>query len=199
MERINNNGYTNRMAIYTMEKAAEVIRKAVEAGTLPSEYDGKQLLEYFEDGAKKLYLPKPDKNGIVEQFDGYFGLEDTTPDVVKGRLLNPKEYWGGGHGVASQTQVIKQADVVTWLNLFHQEYSKEILQANWNYYEPRTEHGSSLSAGMYAMLACRIDQPDKAYPFFMKSAMADLKGGGKEWAGLVYIGGTHRLQRELLI
>lgn len=25
----------------------------------------------------------------------------------------------------------------------------------------------------------------------MKSAMADLKGGGKEWAGLVYIGGTH--------
>lgn len=190
-ERINNNGYTNRMAIYTMEKAAEVIRKAVEAGTLPSEYNGKQLLEYFEDGAKKLYLPKPDKNGIVEQFDGYLGLEDTTPDVVKGRLLNPKEYWGGGHGVASQTQVIKQADVVTWLNLFHQEYSKEILQANWNYYEPRTEHGSSLSAGMYAMLACRIDQPDKAYPFFMKSAMADLKGGGKEWAGLVYIGGTH--------
>lgn len=190
-ERVNNNGYTNRMAIYTMEKAAEVVRKAMEDGTLPGKYDGEQLLSCFEDGAKKLYLPKPDENGIVEQFDGYFQLEDTTPDVVKGRLLNPKEYWGGGHGVASQTQVIKQADVVTWLNLFHQEYSKEILQANWNYYEPRTEHGSSLSAGMYAMLACRIDQPDKAYPFFMKSAMADLQGGGKEWAGLVYIGGTH--------
>ena len=190
-ERINNNGYTNRMAIYTMEKAAEVVRKAMKSGTLPGEYDGEQLLSHFEDGAKKLYLPKPDKNGIVEQFDGYFQLEDTTPDVVRGRLLNPKEYWGGGHGVASQTQVIKQADVVTWLNLFHQEYSKEILQANWDYYEPRTEHGSSLSAGMYAMLACRIDQPDKAYPFFMKSAMADLQGGGKEWAGLVYIGGTH--------
>lgn len=25
----------------------------------------------------------------------------------------------------------------------------------------------------------------------MKSAKADLVGGGKEWAGLVYIGGTH--------
>lgn len=25
----------------------------------------------------------------------------------------------------------------------------------------------------------------------MKSAMADLTEGGKEWAGLVYIGGTH--------
>ena len=169
-ERINNNGYTNRMAIYTMEKAAEVVRKAMKSGTLPGEYDGEQLLSHFEDGAKKLYLPKPDQHGIVEQFDGYFQLEDTTPDVVRGRLLNPKEYWGGGHGVASQTQVIKQADVVTWLNLFHQEYSKEILQANWNYYEPRTEHGSSLSAGMYAMLACRIDQPDKAYPFWIGRA-----------------------------
>ncbi len=27
--------------------------------------------------------------------------------------------------------------------------------------------------------------------FFRKSAAADLKGGGKEWAGNVYIGGTH--------
>ena len=26
---------------------------------------------------------------------------------------------------------------------------------------------------------------------FMKSAKADLTKGGKEWAGLVYIGGTH--------
>jgi kojibiose phosphorylase/nigerose phosphorylase len=25
----------------------------------------------------------------------------------------------------------------------------------------------------------------------MKSARADLDGGGKEWAGLIYIGGTH--------
>ena len=81
--------------------------------------------------------------------------------------------------------------MVTWLNLFSHEFSKEVLRANWEFYEPRTEHGSSLSAGMYAMLACKIGEPDKAYPFFMKSAMADLRGGGKEWAGLVYIGGTH--------
>ena len=44
---------------------------------------------------------------------------------------------------------------------------------------------------MYAMLACKTGEPQRAYPFFMKSAMADLKEGGKEWAGLVYIGGTH--------
>lgn len=53
--------------------------------------------------------------------------------------------------MASHTQIIKQADVVTMLNLFSREYDTSVLRANWEYYEPRTEHGSSLSAGMYAM------------------------------------------------
>lgn len=194
-ERINNNGYTNRMAKFTLEKAAEVVKKAMADGTLPKEYDGGELLARFTDGAEKLFLPKPAEDAahrnVIAQFDGYFDMEDATLDEVRSRLLHEKEYWGGAYGVASHTQIIKQADVVTWLNLFSQEYDEEVLRANWEYYEPRTEHGSSLSAGMYAMLACKIGEPDRAYPFFMKSAMADLKGGGKEWAGLVYIGGTH--------
>jgi kojibiose phosphorylase/nigerose phosphorylase len=44
---------------------------------------------------------------------------------------------------------------------------------------------------MYAMLACRFGRADLAYPFFLKSARAELDSGGKQWAGLVYIGGTH--------
>ena len=194
-ERVNNNGYTNRMAKLTMEKAVEVIRQAMNKGTLPEEYDGEKLMEQFTDGAAKLFLPTPQKAGehkdIIEQFDGYFDLEDASLEEVRGRLLHEKEYWGGAYGVASHTQIIKQADVVTWLNLFSKEYDTEILRANWEYYEPRTEHGSSLSAGMYSMLACKIGEPNRAYPFFLKSATADLEGGGKEWAGLVYIGGTH--------
>ncbi|MCR5753868.1 MAG: glycoside hydrolase family 65 protein [Acetatifactor sp.] len=194
-ERINNNGYTNRMAKFTLESAVEVLKKAKQNGTLPKEYDAEKLCEEFEDAARKLYLPKPqqdgEKKGVIEQFDGYFTLEDASLEQVRGRLLHEKEYWGGAYGVASHTQIIKQADVVTWLNLFSEEYDVETLRENWEYYEPRTEHGSSLSAGMYAMLACKIGEPDRAYPFFLKSAMADLQAGGKEWAGLIYIGGTH--------
>ena len=75
--------------------------------------------------------------------------------------------------------------------MFSEDFSEEVMLKNWRYYEPRTEHGSSLSACMYALLACRCGMPQKAYSFFMKSASADLLPGGKEWAGLVYIGGTH--------
>lgn len=194
-ERINNNAYTNRMAKYVLEKAIEVIDLTTKEGILPADYDGEILTAKFEDAAEKLYIPRPKQDeahrDVMEQFDGYFQLEDAALDEVRGRLLHEKEYWGGAYGVASQTQIIKQADVVTMLNLFSHEYSSTVLRANWEYYEPRTEHGSSLSAGMYAMLACKIGEPDRAYPFFLKSAMADLKEGSKEWAGLVYIGGTH--------
>ena len=65
------------------------------------------------------------------------------------------------------------------------------MRKNLEYYEPRTEHGSSLSACMYSLLSCFTGNGGRAYPFFMKSANADLTKGGKEWAGLVYIGGTH--------
>ncbi|MDD3797137.1 MAG: glycosyl hydrolase family 65 protein [Lachnospiraceae bacterium] len=150
-----------------------------------------RLAEQFREAAEKLYIPEPDAAGIIPQFDGYEKLEDASLEQVRSRLLNPREYWGGAYGVASETKVIKQADVVTMLNLFPNEYSDEIKKKNWEYYEPRTEHGSSLSSCMYAMLACKCGMAEKACPFFEKSARADLDGGGKEWAGLVYIGGTH--------
>lgn len=56
--------------------------------------------------------------------------------------------------------------MVTMLNLFSREYDTSVLRANWEYYEPRTEHGSSLSAGMYAMLACKIGEPQRALSLF---------------------------------
>ena len=165
-ERINNNGYTNRMAKYVLENAVKVIETAMQRGTLPEEYDGQELKAKFADAAEKLFLQRPHTGekheNIIEQFDGYFQMEDVSLEDVRGRLLNEKEYWGGANGVASHTQIIKQADVVTMLNLFSREYDTSVLRANWEYYEPRTEHGSSLSAGMYAMLACKIGEPQRA-------------------------------------
>lgn len=195
-ERVNNNAYTNRMAKFTFRAAADLLKNlnreddAVRC-SIEREYPVEELIQRFEESAERIYLPQPDEKGIIEQFDGYAKLEDATLNEVRSRLLHEKEYWGGAYGVAAETKVIKQADVVTMLNLFSDEYEKETLKENWEYYEPRTEHGSSLSSCMYAMLACKCGMPQEAYPFFLNSAKADLKDGGKEWAGLVYIGGTH--------
>ena len=75
--------------------------------------------------------------------------------------------------------------------LLPEEFTDKEVDANWAYYEPRTEHGSSLSACMYALTACRTGRMEAAWRLFQKTAGIDVVGGGKEWAGEIYIGGTH--------
>jgi alpha,alpha-trehalose phosphorylase len=47
----------------------------------------------------------------------------------------------------NRLQLIKQADVLMLLHLFPDAFSREVLAANYRYYEPITDHGSSLSPG----------------------------------------------------
>lgn len=193
-ERVNNNGYTNRMAKYVFETACMIMNKSKENEIIKNEladYSISELWDDFRNNADNIYLPQKNEEGIVEQFDGYQKLEDVSIAEVRKRLLHEKEYWGGAYGVASHTQVIKQADVITWMVMFPNDFTKTEKWHNWLYYEPRTEHGSSLSACMYGILACDCGKQEAAYPFFLKSAQVDLLGSSKEWAGEVYIGGTH--------
>ena len=178
-ERVNNNAYTNEMARFVLNTAvkySEYIRGDVSG---------------FSDLADMIVKPNMNRDGVIEQFDGYFDMEDCSIEDVRSRLLDPHEYWGGAYGVASGTQILKQADVIAMLCMLADEYDVDVMQKNLEYYESRTEHGSSLSACMYSLISCFTGNAGKAYPFFMKSANVDLAEGGKEWAGLVYIGGTH--------
>jgi len=199
-ERVNNNAYTNEMARLSLMNASLRLKWLQSAN--PEAYDElascfggkaslKDLEAQFLADAQAIREPRR-RDGVIEQFDGYFSLEDASIAEVRGRLMHEKEYWGGAYGVASHTQVIKQADVIALLCMRPEIATPDDWVANYNYYLPRTEHGSSLSACMYALAACRVNQVEEvAYPLFLKSASADLAGGGKAWAGLVYIGGTH--------
>lgn len=189
-ERVNNNAYTNRIVKFVFETAVKMVDYA-KKNNICVNYDLDNIKKVMSDSAEKMFTQSPNKNGIIEQFDGYFSLEDVSVNEVRSRLLDPKEYWGGAYGVASDTQVLKQADVVAMLSMFKNDYNVDIMKKNFDYYEPRTEHGSSLSTCMYSLLACFTNNPDLAYPLFMKSAKTDLTPGGKEWLGLIYIGGTH--------
>jgi len=122
---------------------------------------------------------------------GYQRLEDLTLRELLSRIKNPNEYLGGGCGLATTTRIIKQADVAVMMHAFKNDYSQEVKRANWEYYEPRTEHGSSLSACIYALVAADIGKLDWAYGYFMKTATVDLSGDYKRFVGTLYIGGTH--------
>ena len=195
-ERVNNNAYTNRMVKFALDTAIQTLELLRECEpdffqTLEKQMDFLPDLGTWYEMDSNLWNPPPNADGIIPQFDGYEKLEDCTLDDVKSRVLDPNEYWGGGNGPAVNTKILKQADVVLMLNLFKNEYSKDQIAANWEYYEPRTEHGSSLSACAYAMVAAHIGKPDWAYDYFMKTATVDLTGKSKQYVGPLYIGGTH--------
>ncbi len=193
-ERVSNNAFTNQMAAYCMQCALAL--PTVFAGE-PGDWEALLDKLDFRGGFALLSAVAPklqpvfEEGALIGQFDGYFRLEDCSLDEVRGRLLDEREYWGTNRGVAAHTQIIKQADVIAMMALFPRLFSDETVEKNWRYYEPRTEHGSSLSACMYALTACRFHRPDLAWEFFVKTASIDLLGGGKQWAGEIYIGGTH--------
>ncbi len=191
-ERVDNNAFTNKMAAYVaaaFDKALDYVKNNDPA--FFAAFAEKHDLSVFDGFVDKLYIPQPNENGIIEQFDGYFKLEDISLAALKERIIIPNEYLGGGNGLATTTRILKQADVLMMLNVFRSQYSDEIKKANWAYYEPYTEHGSSLSACAYGIVAAGIGMPDWAYKYFMKTATVDLTGDTKQYLGSLYIGGTH--------
>ncbi len=196
-ENVDNNAFTNYMARFTLDEAIAIYDRlgaenrsllqdiCTRIGLTENEYD------HWKDMAALLYLPEPNsESGLLEQFDGYFNLEDVTPCELEKRLIDKGEYWGWPNGVAVHTQVIKQADVI---QLFVQRniFSAEIVKANYDYYEPRNQHGSSLSPAMHAIIAAKIGYPEAAYNYFIRSSTIDLFDTNKAVSGGTFIGGIH--------
>ncbi len=196
-ERVHNNAFTNRLVMHTLEICLQVVNilhtHAPDfLAQLIEKLDFQSDLALIREMAPELYQPDvTTPGGLIPQFDGYFQLEDPALKDLLARKLHPHEYLGGGNGLATTTQILKQADVVLMLFLFGERYPLVTKAANWEYYEPRTEHGSSLSACSYSLIAAQIGKVDWAYKYFMKTATIDLTGEGKQYVGTLYIGGTH--------
>lgn len=196
-EGVDNNAFTNRMILYVFQTMVKLIRyyRAMDypdATRILEENDYDKDIEAIKVILKSFYVPQPAEDGLIEQHEGFFGLEAVDAAKVKKRIRHPSEYWGGAQGVATPTQVIRQADVALLLALFRNEYSRRVKIANWRYYEPKTDHyNSTFSASMYAILACEAGEVDYGRKIMLKEASIDLLGEAKMYAGGVFIGGTH--------
>lgn len=197
-ENVDNNYFTNFQTRFALDYACQVYRWIAEDA--PEDYA--RLAESIGIGpgeatqwahvVERILVPAPDEDtGLIEQFKGFFDLEDTRPDVIRERLVDPGEYWGWPNGIAVETQVSKQADVTQLFVLHPHACTREVMKANWEYYEPRTQHGSSLSYGVYAISAAWIGHMEDAYRYFIRSCTVDLYNRGKSVSGGTFIGGIH--------
>lgn len=196
-EKVNNNAYTNKMVEHTLDIALRTLdilksRHGRTYNELIERLDYEKDIENIRTMHSKLHVPEPDiETQVIEQFDGYHKLENISLNELKSRIINKNEYLGGGNGIATTTQILKQADVILMLNLFRDQYPMETIKKNWDYYEPRTEHGSSLSPCIYAIVAAAIGYSEWAYKYFLRTSTIDLTGDSKQFVGSLYIGGTH--------
>jgi len=182
-EFVDDNAYTNVMARWNLRTAAAAVRRgegrapaaSARTGGLdgggaddvsPAEVDdwltvADQIVDGFDPAT-----------GVYEQFAGFHALED-----VRIAALTRRPVWGDvflGRERTEQAQVVKQTDVLMLHHLVPDEVAPGTLEANLDYYEPRTAHGSSLSPGTHAELLARAGRFDAALEALDMTAYLDL-------------------------
>ena len=69
---------------------------------------------------------------------------------------------------------IKQADVLQGLYFFEENYDTDTIRRNYDFYEPRTVHESSLSPCVHAVIAAKLGDEARAYEFYLRTSRLDL-------------------------
>src|SRR5206468_2481277 len=82
-----------------------------------------------------------------------------------------------------RSQIGKQADALMLVALLDREFELDQQRRNFDYYEPRCGHGSSLSASVHALVAARAGKTGKAQDYFRQTAAIDLKNTFVNGAG----------------
>lgn len=186
---INNNAFTNIMARWHLRSALQLWQwLCVEFPGAASHLQDKlnlhdARLDRWTDIAHRLFVNQDVETGLIEQFEGFFDLEDVNLADYEPRTKSMQGLLG--IEATNQKQILKQPDVLMMLyllrNIWRQEshhirYDYKTLQANWDYYNPRTDHshGSSLGPAIHAILACDLNQVNEAYNHFLRAALVDL-------------------------
>lgn len=134
--------------------------------------------------ADRIAMHIDSETGVIEQFAGYFALEDIyLPPYLKRQL--PMEVVIGRERLP-HTKVVKQADVLMLIVLLWDQFSADARRANFTYYEQRTAHGSSLSPAIHALMAARLGEAGLAERYFRQAAEIDLSNNMGNAAGGVH-------------
>ncbi|MDT8404739.1 glycoside hydrolase family 65 protein [Sulfuriflexus sp.] len=193
---LNNNAYTNIMAVWVLCRALE-LREILPSQRFEElcEIMGlvREELDLWDDISRNMHIPFHD-NGIISQFEGYEKLAE----LDWGRY---RQEYGDIHRLdrileaegdsANHYRVSKQADVLMLFYLFSSEELDELFQRldypfeyetiprNIDYYSRRTSHGSTLSRVVHSWVLARANRPG-GWPLFqqaLQSDVADIQGG----------------------
>ncbi len=205
-EGVRDNAYTNIMVSWLLEKAVEMSQNldlGVMDRLIKTIHLGYDEIEDWKKISSKMHIIL-NKEGILEQFDGYMDLQELDwahyrrkygnihrmDRILKAEGDSPDHY-----KVAKQADVLmtfyalSPSDVSHILNKtgHHVEDPIQLVRDNYTYYEPRTSHGSTLSKVVHAIISSYLhDGHETAWSWFMESLKSDIQDtqGGTTQEGI---------------
>src|SRR6056297_1836590 len=175
---VNNNCYTNYMAKFNLEYAFEVYKemknnKPKKFGEIKAKINlSENEIEEWRNAANEMFLPYNERLGINPQDDSFLYKEEIDIESISIQELPLVQNW---HPLTIwKYQIIKQADVILLMLFMGDKFSKELKRKNYDYYESKTTHDSSLSPSIYSIIASEIGYYDDAYDYFIQTARLDL-------------------------
>ncbi len=194
---LKDNAYTNIMVAWLFIRSAEIFNALPDnsAKTISSKINlNSTEKKNWKEIAENMNIPVSE-DGIIEQFDGYFGLKELDWDAYRkkykniyrlDRILKAEGKSPDDFKLAKQADTlmtfynIDEKDVTQILSKTSKELPEDYLKRNYNYYLARTSHGSTLSRVVHAYLANMYgnkEEGNKLYFEALQSDFNDIQGG----------------------
>lgn len=175
---VNHNCYTNYMARFTFEYTLDAVKQIREYA--PEKYAAvvakidlqKEELVDFREKAERMYIPYEEETKLYEQHQGFFDLPHIDIDKIPVEDFPLYSHWT--YDRIYRNDMIKQPDVLMFLFLFNSSFDLDTLKSNYEYYEPKCIHESSLSPSVHSILASQLGKKEEAYRFFRFATRMDL-------------------------
>jgi len=182
---VNNNWYTNTLARWTLKYTSDSLEWLRSTSTVKynsivarTHLETECELNLWIEIINNMYLPAHHDLGIFLQQDGFMDkLQQTVSDLSPDeRPLN--QHWSWDRILRSV--FIKQADVLQGIYFFENDFDEETIRRNYDFYEPRCVHESSLSASIHSVLSARLHDTERAYKLYLRTARLDLDDYNRE-------------------
>jgi len=186
---INNNAYTNIMAVWVLCRALEVLEllSEIRRAELTTRLGiSEEEVARWGDISRRMSVPFHD--GVISQFEGYDALRELDWENYRRRYGNIQRLdliLEAENDSANRYKLSKQADVLMLFYLFSSEELRELfdrlgypfeyetIPRNIAYYTSRASHGSTLSRVAYSWVLARSDRP-RAMEFLAQALQSDV-------------------------
>lgn len=175
---VNNNYYTNYMGKFVLDYTIETLASMKKSNK--SLYDKVCKDREFDEGeiakwqiiSDKMYINYDKNTALYEQHEGYFRLPNVNINEIPTEEFPLYNNWS--YDRLYRNNMLKQPDVLMIILMFNSEFSDEVLRNNYEFYEPKCIHESSLSPSVHSILATQLKKHKEAYKFFEFATRMDL-------------------------